>query len=453
MTSEDTPDTPRKRRVFSSDGWVRRFARLWGFLGFVLLVVVLSRHVILPFVFALLLAFILAPLIERMSVRANGERRMHRGLAIVLCYIAILTGVTAFGLVVIPRVSSDVARIAKEAPVAYDRLNKVWAPKAAQWIEDRLPSAKVGRVEDSRPKSRHHLGLPEDTAAVLTPLPDGRFAVQLPEAGVMVRQVETGFQIVSNVPGAAPKTQDSLRARINSWTQGLSQYVSGEINSLIRLGRALVVGLARGVFGFFVVLMVCAFVLIDLKKIHAFFRGLVPEDYRSDYDVIASGIDRSLSGVIRGQLVICLVNGVVTYIGLVIFDVKYAPILAVVAMVLSLIPVFGSIVSTIPIVLAALVSGDAGVDVARAVCILAWIACIHFIEANLLNPKILGDAAKIHPILVIFSLLVGEHLYGLVGALLAVPAAGIIQVFFVYFRTKAWQKDPRVIDSTGTAAE
>jgi predicted PurR-regulated permease PerM len=67
---------------------------------------------------------------------------------------------------------------------------------------------------------------------------------------------------------------------------------------------------------------------------------------------------------------------------------------------------------------------------------LAWIILIHLLEANLLNPKIMGNAAKIHPVLVVFALIAGEHSYGLVGALFAVPVASIIQTIFVYYRRR-----------------
>jgi predicted PurR-regulated permease PerM len=71
-----------------------------------------------------------------------------------------------------------------------------------------------------------------------------------------------------------------------------------------------------------------------------------------------------------------------------------------------------------------------------------WIVGIHLIEANVLNPKIIGTAAKIHPVLVIFALFLGEASYGLVGALLAVPILSAIQVIFMYFYRKRW-KEPR----------
>jgi predicted PurR-regulated permease PerM len=195
------------------------------------------------------------------------------------------------------------------------------------------------------------------------------------------------------------------------------------------------------VFRFFLVLMIAAFILIDLERIHSFVRGIIPAAYRDDYDVIAAGIDRGLSGVIRGQLIICVVNGILTYTGLVIFGVKYSLILAVVAGVLSLIPIFGSILSSVPIVLIALV-GESGIDLPRGIFMLLWIIGIHLLEANLLNPKIIGTSARIHPVLVIFALLFGEQAYGLTGALLAVPVASMVQVLFIYIRSKAWRSEP-----------
>jgi predicted PurR-regulated permease PerM len=73
-------------------------------------------------------------------------------------------------------------------------------------------------------------------------------------------------------------------------------------------------------------------------------------------------------------------------------------------------------------------------DFWTALWVLLWIIGIHQIEANLLNPNIIGVAAKLHPVLVIFSLIVGEHAYGLWGALLAVPALSIAQSIFNHFR-------------------
>ena len=102
---------------------------------------------------------------------------------------------------------------------------------------------------------------------------------------------------------------------------------------------------------------------------------------------------------------------------------------------MSLIPIFGSVLSSVPIVAIALVASG-HFDVFRGLKVLVWIILIHQVEANILNPKIMGNAAKIHPVLVVFSLIAGEHSYGLVGALFAVPVASIIQTMFKYFRRR-----------------
>jgi predicted PurR-regulated permease PerM len=111
------------------------------------------------------------------------------------------------------------------------------------------------------------------------------------------------------------------------------------------------------------------------------------------------------------------------------FGLKYWPILSIVAAVMSIVPIFGSILSSIPAVLIGLTQ-----DFWTALWVLLWIIGIHQVEANLLNPKIIGVAAKIHPVLVVFALIVGEHFFGLWGALLAVPALSIAQNLFQHFR-------------------
>ena len=161
----------------------------------------------------------------------------------------------------------------------------------------------------------------------------------------------------------------------------------------------------------------------------------MPERYQGDYDRIYVGIDRGLSGVIRGQLVICIINGILTYVGLWLFKVKYPLLLGGIAATMSLIPIFGSILSSVPIVAVALISSGT-FDIKKGLLVLGWIILIHLFEANLFNPKIMGNAAKIHPVLVVFALIAGEHSYGLVGALFAVPVASIIQTIFVYYRRR-----------------
>jgi predicted PurR-regulated permease PerM len=426
--------------AWAPGGWGRRTAKLWGFLAFCILVLFLARHVVLPFIFALLVAYIFAPVVNRMSRSKDGRNRMPRGLAIIICYILLLAAIGTFMLALLPRIYKDLSRLGKEAPSMYQRINDEWVPELASWLEERFPTLKPPPQEKVEAPVVADVPLPPGTTFIMTPLPDGRMAVQLQPSGVEITQRSGGG--ITLAPREDTPEPLRLEDRLRNLAKNALGGMQSELGDVFRLGQVIITKIVKSIFTFFLILMIAAFIMLDLGKIHGFARGLIPAGYRTDYDVIVAGIDRGLSGVIRGQLVICLINGVLTYIGLMVFDVKYQLILAVIAALMSLIPIFGALLSTVPIVLAALVSADVGIDIARAIFITLWIIGIHFIEANLLNPKIIGTAAKIHPVLVIFALVLGEHSYGLVGALLAVPVASIVQVFFLYFRKKAWRGEP-----------
>jgi predicted PurR-regulated permease PerM len=437
----------RRAAWFGEIGSLRRFITRWGFPLFVVLILILGREVLLPFVFAGLIAYILTPVVRWLVDRRDGTRRMPRGVAIVGCYLVFISLVAGFLFLLVPRLSRDVARLGKEAPGLLERINQEWTPQVAHWLEGRFPSLTRTKPVVDPPPPIYPL-LPPGTAFTATPLPDGGFAMQLGPNGIDVKLMPDGSYHVQTTEAAPEPAQ--LEAKLRAFVRQTLTGLQSKLNDVVRLGQSLIVGFIRGIFLFFFTLMIGAFILIDLEKVHGFLRSLFPANVRDDYDVIISGIDRGLSGVIRGQLLICVINSIFTYIGLLIFGVKYGLILAVVAGLMSLVPIFGSFLSSVPIVIVALVSGDEGIDIFRGVAMTLWIIGIHFIEANLLNPKIIGTAAKIHPVLVIFSLFLGEHAFGLVGALLAVPVLSAISVVFMYLYRKAWKDAPRPAGRTHT---
>lgn len=457
MTPPDVPGTPpdsapprpaeslrsgREKWLGEAGGTLWRFLFRWAFPLFVLFIAYLGRSVLLPFVFAALIAYILAPIVARMSVRKNGSRRMPRVAAIIICYMVFIAAITGFVMVLVPRLSGDITRVGKEAPGFYKLINDEYVPELARWLEQRFPSLKTPKPEAEEDVSAvSEVPLPPSTAFTVTPLPDGRYALQVAANGIDVKPLGNGGFHVQAME--QPPEPTSLEDKLRSYVKRSLLSLQGKLNDVVRVLQTVIAGFIRGIFMFFFTLMIGAFILMDLEKIHGFLRGLFPINTRGDYDVISAGINHGLSGVIRGQLLICVINAVLTYLGLLMFGVKYQIILALVAGLMSLIPIFGSILSTIPIVIVALASGDQGIDIFRGVVVVLWIVAIHLVEANVLNPKIIGTAAKIHPVLVIFALFFGEAKYGLVGALLAVPILSAIQVVFMFFHRKRWKDVPR----------
>jgi predicted PurR-regulated permease PerM len=424
-------------------GGIRRFAKLWGFALFCVFVIYFFREVALPFVFAILVAYILAPLVDRMARLRIWGRPFPRGLAVILLYINILAVLGLFVGYFIPKLSGDIARVFREAPELFKKLDQEYLPRIGGWIDDNFGAG------DSPIASEHPPTSPEKPAAgvVVEPIGDGRFRIDVSGLNLEVTPSEGGYLI------APPKPDDPDPRGEGRWERSLKQWISERVKSTesqskraIEWGQKAATGLITGIARLVLVLMVAAFILIDLQRIRGFIRSLVPEPYRSDYDHIARGIDRGLSGVVRGQLLICFINGVFTYIGLQIFQVKYPLLLAGIAAVMSLVPIFGSILSSLPIVAISLVSSG-HFDLLQGVKVTGWIIAIHMVEANYLNPKVLGDSAKIHPVVVVFALIAGEHSYGLVGALFAVPVASIIQTLFTYFRRKGHRPTSAVMEA------
>jgi predicted PurR-regulated permease PerM len=242
------------------------------------------------------------------------------------------------------------------------------------------------------------------------------------------------------------KLAADVRARLDDYVKTMQAAI---IAHLERISSA-IPGIIRGIFTFFVILMIAAFFIVFFPKIKAYGRDLFPPEYHDDYESVLQKIDARLSGVIRGQFIICLVNGGLTYAGLAMLGLPLAPTLATIAGVLSLIPIFGTILSTIPAVIVALSvspeSGSAGGILAQylgadnrillALCVIGWVCIIHAIESYILNPNIMGQSAHMNPLIIVFALLAGEHVGGIIGALLAVPIASIFVTLFAYLHRK-----------------
>jgi predicted PurR-regulated permease PerM len=396
---------------------MRQFAAVWGFALFLLLVVVLFRAVILPFVLGVLVAYILAPLVNRLSAR-----RLPRWAAIIVCYVGLASGIAFFVVTFVPYLSGDFARLFREAPPFFRKVRTEIVPSADAWLEATFPDLPRNENERLRPERK----------LVVTPNQQGGFEVSLEGLELEIEPAGKNRYVIG------PRDDwDQRRTRLADLLAHAATATESEMKEVLLVGQRFVSKIIKGFAFFILMFMVAAYLLVDLDRVMGFLRSLVPARHRSDYDELLREFDRGLSGVIRGQLVICAVNATLTTAGLLLFKVKYAVLLGLVAGAMSFIPVFGSIVSSVPIVTVALASGPVGLSLSTGLAVLAWIIGIHLLEANFFNPKIIGTAAKIHPVVVVFSLLVGEQTGGLIGALLAVPIASMVQAMFLFFRGRS----------------
>jgi predicted PurR-regulated permease PerM len=247
---------------------------------------------------------------------------------------------------------------------------------------------------------------------------------------------------VDVLPGegrAGARLHVDLAAGIADALRDLSSQMRGRLGDVVALSRTLVAATVKVVFFVVLLFMLTAFISMDAPRIVRFSETLVPTAWRGDLRRLLHGIDSGLAGVVRGQLTIMLVNGVLTLVGLLVIQVPFAFALGALATILYVVPIFGTILSSVPIVLLALTAGG----LSKAVLALGWILVIHALEAYVLNPKIMGDASKIHPVLIVLALVIGERTWGLVGALLAVPVASVIVAIFRFLHRKLAELDER----------
>ncbi|HVR19788.1 MAG TPA: AI-2E family transporter [Polyangiaceae bacterium] len=386
----------------------------------VIALLVWAREVLLPFVLALVIAYVLTPL-----VAACERIRIPRAAAILVVYVVTLNTLYLVLALIAPRIWTEAQKLIADTPAMTREVTTTWAPRAEAWVQGVLDKTYVAPTV---PKP------PPGPAIEVVRRDDGGFSVSI-GAGVEVVQHGPGHWHVG--PVVANQAKFSISDVVARGVDEGFRYVKANALDIIQFGKAVISKVARGVFLLFMTLMVAGYVMHTREAILGFFRSLVPATSRIGFDHLLWRIDRGLAGVVRGQLVICLVNGVVSAVGFAFFGLKYWPILAVVAAVMSIIPIFGSILSSIPVVLVGLTQGFW-----VALWVLLWIILIHQVEANLLNPKIIGVVAKIHPVLVVFALIIGEHFFGLWGALLAVPALSIAQSVFNHFRFESMPDAP-----------
>jgi predicted PurR-regulated permease PerM len=396
------------------------FLVIWGAVA--LTALFFARDVLLPFILGLLVAYVLTP-----AVRWVESFRLPRWGAVILVYVVTIGGTYASLAMVAPRLGAEFRGLLRELPNIAAGLQNEKLPALRRWLSDLTGITPPPASDAPTPR----------TPMVIVPKADGSYEVNF-GSGVEVHQLSNGHWRLEPTPGVPSGVMEPGRMVSDAISRSMV-YVQRNTVEVIRLGRSIVTAVSRGVFIFFMTLMLGAYIMITRERIVGFFRSLVFPESRRSFNVLLARIDRGLSGVVRGQLLICLVNGALSAVGFWIFGLKYWPIFAIVAGVMSLVPIFGSIFSSIPIVALALTQ-----SFTIAVEVLIWIIGIHQVEANLLNPKIIGDQARIHPVLVVFSLLAGEHLFGVPGALLAVPVLSIAQSFFLHFRSITFGEDAPV---------
>ncbi len=235
------------------------------------------------------------------------------------------------------------------------------------------------------------------------------------------------IEIPPALEGAFAQAAQGLQALLEGFTQTLLQ----GLRALLAQGGNLVgffASLVGGVLQLFAALIISIYLLYDLPQISKTLFQAIPLPYQPFAADIAAKLDRAVGGYIRGQLLVATGVGLIVTLGLWLFGIPLAGSLGFLAAVFNLIPFAGVIVSTVPAVLLALTVGWP-----QVLAVLGVVVVANQLEAHILSPRILGQTTSLHPVSVIGAILVGSSLYGLVGALVAVPLLAFFKVLYTEF--------------------
>jgi predicted PurR-regulated permease PerM len=177
------------------------------------------------------------------------------------------------------------------------------------------------------------------------------------------------------------------------------------------------------VLGFVTILILTFYLLIESDSLFSGFARLFPRAERPRVREAASKISTKVSAWLNGQMFLAGVIGVSAAVGLYLLGVPYFYVLALLAAVGEMIPVVGPIFSAVPAVIVAFtVSPQTGVFV------LIFFLAQQQVENHVLVPKVMERQVGVSPVTVIVALLIGGSVLGILGAVLAVPSAAILQV-------------------------
>lgn len=263
----------------------------------------------------------------------------------------------------------------------------------------------------------------------LTPLINEllRFVDELPQLAAQLQDQLarlTEFYARLQIPDAIRDWIDALIASMNDGGAAPEFDLSFLLPIVTGAG-----GVVGAIFGYILLPVWVFYLLKDRVALMAQFDAALPATWRFDVWAILRIVQRVFGQWVRGQLILGVTVGVFTFVGLILLSVtvdevfgRYAILLSVTAAILELVPIIGPIIAAVP---AVLLAATAGLEAVIAALVLYTL--VQQVENNFLVPKIQGDAVQLHPAAVIFAIIVGGAIAGLLGAILALPIAAALR--------------------------
>jgi predicted PurR-regulated permease PerM len=248
----------------------------------------------------------------------------------------------------------------------------------------------------------------------------------------VVPLVREGGQLATQLPDLVEQTRAGRgplgsvleRTRVLAYVQTHEESIGNTLTGLGGSATAVLSGIATGIAGVVTVFVLAVLMVLEGPKVVSGLLNLIDDDEaRERVRRVSADCAKSITGYISGNLLISIICGGLTYAVLKFSGVPFAGLIALFVGIADLIPLVGA---TIGAIVALIAAGIHSVGALIAVAI--FVVLYQQLENHVLQPVILSRTVKLNPLAVLVAILVGVELSGILGALLAIPVAGIIQV-------------------------
>ena len=225
---------------------------------------------------------------------------------------------------------------------------------------------------------------------------------------------------------------DQLQPYLEQFTDTVDlQTAAAQLQNAFLLVQNQLVSISVGLFNLLIVLVLAFFMVVEERSIDEFFQSIFPSRYGQYVSTRMAAVKDQVGLWLRGQLMVSVIAGVASYIGLAILGVDYALTLSFIAGLGMVVPVVGRFfawIVTFPIVFN------------QSPTLALWMSIYYLIiqqfENNLIVPYVMNKAVGLNPIVIIFLLMVGGQYLGILGFVLAIPVGTMLAIFFRDFTQK-----------------
>ncbi|MFL6540808.1 MAG: AI-2E family transporter [Chthoniobacterales bacterium] len=385
------------------------------------------QPILIPVAIAIILAYLLDPVVTHLS-----ERRMSRAKAILLLFTIAGLAIVALIAWIVPTVSMQSTAFMRELPG--------YTIRARDEVVDLIYryNHSFNSAPGEKPKTSVAKGFVDWLLASPAPISQPPESLPAEEKPQTIAPNESSSEVINPL---GPKFSSAERQRIQGWVerqlpnlQKQLPLLSDKLWALVKTSIGGFLGITGFLFSLVMVPIYLYFLLKEAPEIERRWKEYLPlraSPFKDEVATVLSQINSYVIAYFRGQLLVCLIDGILIGAMLILLGLNFAPLIGILVVLLTMIPYIGIVLCWIPaVVIAAAQWGDW----THPLMITGAFFLVQNLEAYLIAPRIVGNSVGLHPMTVIVSIFVwGLLIGGLLGPILAVPLTATIKVLLARY--------------------